>query len=56
MNLLDFDDNEPTAGSSTPASASAATEKALPALAPLGANENSTSLFVVPDIDVCPRM
>lgn len=39
MNLLDFDD-EPPAGSS----AAAATEKALPALAPLGANENGASL------------
>jgi len=48
MNLLDFDDNEPAAGSS-----SAATEKALPALAPLGANENGAPLLLTPNVNVC---
>lgn len=43
MNLLDFDDNEGLAGSSAPAHA--VTEKALPALAPLGTNENGMSLI-----------
>ena len=43
MNLLDFDDIEGLAGSSAPASA--VTEKALPALAPLGTNENGMSLI-----------
>jgi epsin len=48
MNLLDFDD-EPAAGSS----AATATEKALPALAPLGANENGASLLSVTTVDPC---
>ncbi|KAF8470914.1 hypothetical protein DFH94DRAFT_637373 [Russula ochroleuca] len=43
MNLLDFDDTEPApaAGGSAPSSATAATNKALPALAPLASNENA---------------
>lgn len=49
MNLLDFDDSEPAAGSS----AAAATEKALPALAPLGATENGASLLLVTNVDAC---
>ncbi|KAF8495706.1 hypothetical protein F5888DRAFT_1709405 [Russula emetica] len=42
MNLLDFDDTEPApAAGSAPTSATAATNKALPALAPLATNENA---------------
>jgi epsin len=48
MNLLDFDDTEPVpAAGSPPASATAATNKALPALAPLAANENGVSLTII---------
>jgi hypothetical protein len=55
MNLLDFDDNEPGAGSSTAgATTSAAKEKALPALAPLGINENGASLLFAPDVNAKP--
>jgi len=43
MNLLDFDDNEGLTGSSAPAPA--VIEKALPALAPVGTNENGMSLI-----------
>jgi epsin len=47
MNLLDFDDSEPApAAGSGPASATAATNKALPALAPLATNENGVSLTI----------
>jgi epsin len=47
MNLLDFDDTEPApAAGSTPTSAAAATNKALPALAPLSTNENGVSLTI----------
>jgi len=48
MNLLDFDDTEPApAAGSPPASATAATNKALPALAPLATNENGVSLAII---------
>jgi epsin len=48
MNLLDFDDTEtaPAAGSAS-ASAVAATNKALPALAPLTTNENGVLLTII---------
>ena len=42
LNLLDFDDTEPA--SAAPASATAATNKALPALGPLSPVENGVSL------------
>ena len=49
MNLLDFDDTEPAATAG--ASAAAATNKALPVVAPLAPNENGVSLtLLVPDI------
>jgi len=48
MNLLDFDDTEPApAAGSAPGSAAAATNKALPALAPLATNENGVSLTII---------
>lgn len=43
MNLLDFDDDEALVGSSAPAPA--VSEKALPALAPLGTNVNGMSFI-----------
>jgi epsin len=47
MNLLDFDDNEPgLASGSAPVSATASTNKALPALAPLATNKNGASLAI----------
>jgi hypothetical protein len=46
MNLLDFDDSEPTPAAGG-ASAAAATNKALPALAPLATNENGVSLTII---------
>ena len=47
MSLLDFDDTDPApAAGSAPPSASAATNKALPALAPLATNENGVSLTI----------
>jgi epsin len=46
MNLLDFDENEPAPAAGSPP-ATAATNKALPALAPLVTNENSVSLAII---------
>jgi len=46
MNLLDFDDTEP-AGAGALSPVGAATDKALPALAPLGINENGMSLTFI---------
>ena len=48
MNLLDFDDTEPAPAADSPhESATAATNKALPALAPLAANENGAFLTII---------
>jgi epsin len=46
MNLLDFDDSEPALAAGS-ASAAVATNKALPALAPLATSENGVSLTII---------
>ena len=52
MNLLDLNDEPgPVAGGSATMSTAAATDKALPALGPLVANDNGTPLFLVVDVN-----